>query len=73
MLRRPIYCRFVMIKWFYYAQFPPLRSCEGRKEGKEGETKMRRISLGTFSSPVIPEFLRTVVEAFFFFPGVLNW
>lgn len=66
MLRRSIYCRFMIIKWFYYVHFPPLRICEGRKKGKEGEVKMRRVSLGSFSSEIC-EFFRTVGEAFFFF------
>lgn len=45
----------------------------GRKEGKEREMNVRRLSLGTFSSPDIREFFGTVGEAFFFFPpGVLT-
>lgn len=41
----------------------------GRKEGKEREMRemnARRMYLGTFSSPDIREFFRTVGETFFF-------
>jgi len=61
----------MITKRFYYVHFPPLRICEGRKEGK-AEIQIRRVSLGTCSSE-IPECFRTVGEALFFFsPGVLS-